>query len=53
MLDEFIIFNKNIGLVKIYDITGKELLEYTRKNKKSIERIHSEVMMSTKKINMV
>ena len=27
--DEFIIFNKNIGLVKIYDITGKELLEYT------------------------
>ena len=27
--DEFIIFNKNISLVKIYDITGKELLEYT------------------------
>ena len=27
--DEFIIFNKNIGLVKIYDITGKELLEYS------------------------
>ena len=26
--DDFIIFNKNIDLIKIYDITGKELLEY-------------------------